>query len=402
MNAEQHIPIFVGSTNKMSYFFRSKALSNTKFIATESDIYKIIDINRRDAESVIKITKTPEDKEFLSKLTCRNALYHSFRKDKHTDGFVTEYPYGRVILQGERGHYYRGEGQVYPKSHATVYRRFEDFSPREQILYGIIARMRIYCFGEWLFQFDHVRRWYTDYSDVLSDALGQHYGFETELLDITNDFDTALFFACWQYDEATDSWIPRFKSVDSQSENLQYGVIFHIPAWKVAMQSLSPVPYQFCPVGYQPFQRCHMQHSYVLNTQYGYDLQNDIQFEKIHFKHSEKIAMMIFEKMKCGKEIYPTEGLLFLKEQINSLQKRTVFPEEAFNHTIEEFALSQDAEAIKRELEHGTMKIPLIKIIAEAEYPSVSAEDKEHINQIYRDFSLQKNYGIPLVTRFSC
>ena len=51
------------------------------------------------------------------------------------------------------------------------------------------------------------------------------------LLDLTNDFRTALFFATCKYDYKTDSYRPLTKKDIEATEDSKYGVIFHSPNW---------------------------------------------------------------------------------------------------------------------------------------------------------------------------
>lgn len=54
--------------------------------------------------------------------------------------------------------------------------------------------------------------------------MAQHYGFDTCLLDLTNDFKTALFFATCKYDYKTDSYRPLTKKDIEATENSKYGI----------------------------------------------------------------------------------------------------------------------------------------------------------------------------------
>ena len=72
--------------------------------------------------------------------------------------------------------------------------------------YRAAAYMRVWQFRKVVWQFDIVPYWEAKLSDANYMALAQqHYGFETLLLDITNNAKVALFFATWQYDWDTDS-----------------------------------------------------------------------------------------------------------------------------------------------------------------------------------------------------
>lgn len=61
--------------------------------------------------------------------------------------------------------------------------------------------------------------------------MAQHYGFDTCLLDLTNYYRTALFFATCKYDYKTDSYRPLTKKDIEATEDSKYGVIFHSPNW---------------------------------------------------------------------------------------------------------------------------------------------------------------------------
>ena len=66
-------------------------------------------------------------------------------------------------------------------------------------MYRAVTNMRIEQFCKFLWQIHIVPYWEAYVSDVNYKALA-HYGFETHLLDLTNDFRNALFFATCRYD----------------------------------------------------------------------------------------------------------------------------------------------------------------------------------------------------------
>ena len=59
--------------------------------------------------------------------------------------------------------------------------------------------MRIFEFQLFISQFDIVKKWEYQYSNVLYELLAQHYGLETLWMDITSDLEVALFFATCEY-----------------------------------------------------------------------------------------------------------------------------------------------------------------------------------------------------------
>ena len=118
------------------------------------------------------------------------------------------YPYGHVIRQGERGHYYRGETQIYDKSGTTLSRGLEKYMDEDKLLYRLVAYMRIAEFEHFIRMFYRTSCWDEDGLTVLTEPLAQHYGLQTDWLDITNDFNTALFFATCYWNRVEKKWYP--------------------------------------------------------------------------------------------------------------------------------------------------------------------------------------------------
>lgn len=101
--------------------------------------------------------------------------------------------------------------------------------------YRAAVYMRVWQFRKVVWQFDIVPYWEAKLSDANYMALAQHYGFETLLLDITNNAKVALFLATCQYDWDTDSHLPLTqKDIDREptaDANPRFGMTFHSPDW---------------------------------------------------------------------------------------------------------------------------------------------------------------------------
>lgn len=128
--------------------------------------------------------------------TPRNSLLEVCReyleRDPQTDAFLIQYPHGIILEQSKRRFFYRGEKQIYPRSESSLKRKLRQFNNiKDQELYRLVADMRLFEFSRFIDQFQSVREW--NRCDVLYELLGQHYGLETNWLDVTNDFSTALF-----------------------------------------------------------------------------------------------------------------------------------------------------------------------------------------------------------------
>ena len=91
--------------------------------------------------------------------------------------------------------------------------------------------MRIAQFRKFIWQFDIIPQWEGKLSEVNYKALAQHYGFETFLLDLTNDVRNALFFATCKWEK--DHFEPLTEKDINQSEQSKYGVIYHTPDWYI-------------------------------------------------------------------------------------------------------------------------------------------------------------------------
>ena len=273
----------------------------------------------------------------------------------NTAGTVVQFPFGlRAITFPSKRHIFRGEYQKYPSTVPSLNRiinKVDDLKEKE--LYRVIAYMRKWQFAGLLWQIKVVPYWEAKLCDVNYDALAQHYGFATHLLDLTNDFRTAFFFATCRYDQKTDSFRPLTEEDINQSEDTQYGYIFHAPDWIVDyfngggfanwsykhlyngneihernkrfyLQSgdMDGVAMQ---IGYQPLYRCDHQSGYIFPMRDEPDLQDNWHFEKMRFKHSVELSRQVYEMMDGGKKVFPNEGITEIKGFVDELKHCVMF-----------------------------------------------------------------------------
>lgn len=392
-------------------------LDNRIIDITYDDIRTMVHENERDAKECEAVTKdsytgknyysdNPSNSHFEFN---KEVLY----RDPKTSGFIIQYPHGVVIRQAERNNYYRGENQIFLKSVPSLIRKLNQFDNEEdKEPYKLVAFMRIAEFGMFLFEFDYVKKWATSYSDVLFEALAQHYGLETNWLDITNDFNVALFFATCYYDGNENRWKPLTKEMTDRSESTKYGMIFHIPQWQVSTKSMFNIAGQYSnndeqknllndvlPIGFQPFMRCHMQHGYGIRMMEEFPLQEDSTFGKLRFRHSEKLSKEIFERMDQGRLIYPHEGLLDLMDIVECIKQSSVFTEDAFDYAFNNNSYFTDKFSCRKLLSESTILSGKKIIIGDTHPFYLSRQRKRKLDRIYNDFSIEKEYGIKLMTR---
>lgn len=248
----------------------------------------------------------------------------------YTDGQIKKYKHGTVIKQGRRRYYYRGESALYSSCKASVYRS----NNADDNVARLIARMKIVEFTKLLKKFDIVKDW--NYGDVIYDALAQHYGLATDLVDITNDLKTALFFACCKYDDTKKEWLPLAKedienansrkSVYDAGGDSRYGIIMRADSEIYDIQLAGD---EILPIGYQPFMRCSNQHGFVLKMKNAKeDLKQNEFIKKFRFRLTPEFCQTVFNMMQQGKNIYPTDGLSdffdeikYIKEDQNTFSK---------------------------------------------------------------------------------
>lgn len=374
-------------------------------VITEDDIFSLLKKNEEDFILAVKVKKFRDENynPYPNGLN-RHDFYREIFSDMRVDGFLMSYPHGRVIRQAERSFYYRGENQIFKSSQATLYRKLNEFDDKVKALVEeFVAYMRIADFLWLLLKFDHTQMFLSlelmlnnkpTGIDLLYEQIAQHYGLDTVWLDITSDFEVALFFSCCKFNFTTKKWEPLTSKDFNIKYETKFGVIFRRPTNHP--NNFLPSDFQsieILPVGFQPFMRCHMQNSYVAKMDKSYCLQKDSTFEILRFSHSEKLCNYIYEKMEGGNKIYPYEGLLLMSDEIEEIKKRKIFTNETFDYAFEEpMFKSHNKELFKESLiNYG------YEIINASNY--VPKEKIEIINNQYADFDIEKTFNIKLRTR---
>ncbi|MCI6637880.1 MAG: FRG domain-containing protein [Bilifractor sp.] len=421
-------------------FERNDATSaNIVHDITFDDIKKLYRDNRKEAKECLEMTQSSYRGENFIDQTDKYGRYGFYKdyteRDPRTSGYRIFYPHGTVIQQAMRRNFYRGESQVYEKSEPSLLRKLNRYkTQKEKELYRLVADMRVYEFSSLLDRFEHVKNW-RKYSDVLYDTLAQHYGLETGWLDITSDFNVALFFANCYYKDG--KWYPLKDSDTEIDEQHKYGIIFHCPSWQMSMRMFKeiqdeyspatgnviekdsngqPVRYEVLkhpaframpqnivlPIGFQPFMRCSMQSGYGIYMRESMPLQQDTAFEKLRFRHSEKLANWIYNEMRGGELIYPHEGLIKAQFVIDKIRTLHEFFEEALQYAVyrSHYYRLADIDKAREDLEKFKVEGNSIKIIPRHPW-EFSALRRKEIDSDYSGFSPEGSYGIQIRSRKS-
>lgn len=316
--------------------------------------------------------------------------------DRFIDGYIIEYPQGKILKQPSCRFFFRGENAYYRKSKANIFRNYDNLDSENNKLDYFINRMRIEEFSLLLNKFDIVKYW--GFGDVLTESLAQHYGFKTEQLDITSDLLTALFFACCKWDEK-NGWLPLKQSdienansrnnVQSLGGDSRYGILFVTESEAVDFFRTLNV----YPIGYQPFMRCSAQSGYHLTMDCSDDLYTNLFFRKYKFRLTEDLCNAIYQAKNFGKLIYPNDGLDSLSDILKDMQESNTISMPAFINTYQKYPLRFAKPELIRKLKEKR------KINIKENRSYISSERLKSFNKQWSNFDYASFYGFENVER---
>ena len=315
-------------------------------------------------------------------------------------GLLSTFPSVGSVMTQQRGKYfYRGENAFYRTSKASVYRS-KNTLPNE--IKNIVDCLRRDECWNFLDKFDAVKHWHWSFGEVNYIALAQHYGLWTQMIDITSDLKTALFFICCKFG-GDRQWHPlqknEIKHIDSREDikklggDSRYGILYRTPAeitdikWALADENAG---WQIItPVGYQPFMRCSNQYSYMMLTNDSkYDMLCDPLFDIYKIRLDEDFCKLIYEQMNCGNKVYPNDDIPDISQEIEKLNKQTIFSEPVFRILMAEKKINLHAIGVLREklAKHG--------IVIQGRLQLIDPERLKQINSQYTADIAQKKVNL--------
>lgn len=155
---------------------------------------------------------------------------------------------------------FRGQEQFYERCVPSLFRQ-EELTPMDIF----INQVRLEEFKLMLQQYPQVR-YFEDIGVVVDyKGLAQHYGIETDVLDLTSSIDVALFFAMCSYDSDSHEYYPKTDSSKQYIGYLYaYPYFFHMAFGNNLQREV-----KLMPIGLQPFKRPGLQRGFALHFSPG-------------------------------------------------------------------------------------------------------------------------------------
>lgn len=251
-----------------------------------------------------------------------------------------------------------------------------------------LYQLRLQLFRRALNRLDVIKSW--KYGTVLYEAIGQHYGLRTRLLDIMSSFLTALFFATTYYSEGKYRPITR-EFIAKHPEYSRGSLYFYIgrnPSSLEIHRLESQEPNPVLPIGYQPFMRCAGQYGYMLFGDREYNLVEDNRFARYTFVQEDGLSLDIFNKCRGGASVFPLDGsdlIAMIAFRVNGLRRFSLA-------TLHESGIDEDDARL--------LEKDGVSFCEEDDLGLVAKEEEiNEFNRQYREFDFERYYGIKLRTR---
>lgn len=328
---------------------------NEKVYKDVCEVIKTIQLEFKNVDRFLNYSPRGE-------LLYRDLLFHK------TEKFVPEImpdQTTRLVPDNQKLFLYRGQTQYHPQCIPRLYRK----NPSEIDIF--LARLQTV-------EFEMVLRYHPAVKDLIEDGwyvhflgIAQHYGIETELLDLTSDYWTAAFFAVCQYSESDDSYKP------ISTSNSKYGVVYKSPF--IVLNTVNMSESKLDIIGLQPFLRPGLQKAYSYKLSKG----ENFPPHKMLFKHSEVASKKIFEMFEGGKRILPKDPI---HTKAVEIIKGHNFSSTAFKEVLNRYPFNKGKAYYLNGLEHRN-----IGIINEQPY-NFSTDQIELFKKQWKDEGKSKFY----------
>ena len=204
----------------------------------------------------------------------------------------------KKIIIPDSSHYpflYRGQQKEYNPCLPTLYRN----DPTEIQIF--IEKLRQIEFKLLLDNHPVVKSFFQKHTFKIDYiGLAQHYGLKTNIIDLTNDIEIALFFAMCQYNKESDCYKP------VTSEGIQEAILYVVvPIFHVNPDGDKFLEDKISVIGLQPFERSGFQKGF------SYHIKRNESFNvlKYSFNYTKNDSKHYYEKFDNGEILFLTRNL---------------------------------------------------------------------------------------------
>lgn len=156
-------------------------------------------------------------------------------------------------------------------------------------------------------------------------GLAQHYGLKTNIIDLTNDIEIALFFAMCQYNIERDCYEP------ATAEGIQEAILYVVvPTFHVNPEGDEFLEDKISVIGLQPFARPGFQKGF------SYHIKRNECFNvlKYSFNYSKNDSEHYYEKFDKGEKLWFKD---ILAEKTKKIAFKSRFSVTTFNRTCDQY-----------------------------------------------------------------
>ena len=264
---------------------------------------------------------------------------------------------------------FRGQGDFFPECLPTLLRKDRDAD------HMFLERMRIVEFELMLKQYPAVRYFEEEKLAVDYVGLAQHYGLLTDVLDLTSDVRTALFFAMCYYDSIGDCYHPK-------SENKEYvAYLYAYPLFKEIMTPGDEMAANFLKrdlkvIGLQPFTRPGSQRGYSFHVRKG----NPFKGYLYSFSYTKKDSEDYYDLMINHRHIWEKD---FIVEKTHKIMSTPLFTGDALALTNKRYGYGESLGSMQRRMNdlgiHFSADVPWR--LSEAERASLNETFEKELKQ---------------------